>query len=103
MENPDYLMYPHLHNVIAMKSQHFPAYFDVLVDPYEQPETVERSEAEFEQIRIPAYTGAGWYGYTYKTHLQGAQTYWRHLPNAPKKLLFAGPAHLEPALFLGRR
>lgn len=36
-----------------------------------------------------------WYGYTYKTHLQGAQSYWRHLKGIPKKLLFLGHAHLE--------
>jgi putative CocE/NonD family hydrolase len=95
IENPDYRMYPHLYNVLSMKGQVQPPYFDVLIDPYEKPGTVERSEAEFEQIRIPVYTGSGWYGYSYKTHLQGAQTYWRHLRGAPKKLLFAGPAHLE--------
>lgn len=95
IDNADYRMYPHIFNVLAMKGQLLPAYFDVLIDPYEKPGTVQRSEAEFEQIRVPAYTGSGWYGYTYKTHLQGAQTYWRHLRAAPKKLLFAGPAHLE--------
>jgi putative CocE/NonD family hydrolase len=98
MENPDYRMYPHLYNVVAMKGQVQPAYFDVLIDPYEPPGTVERSEAEIEQIRVPMYTGSGWYGYTYKTHLQGAQTYWRRVGGAPKKLLFAGPAHLERPL-----
>jgi predicted acyl esterase len=95
IENPDYRMYPHLYNVLSMKGQLQPPYFDVLIDPFEAPDTVARSEAEFEQIRIPVYTGSGWYGYTYKTHLQGAQTYWRHLRHAPKRLLFAGPAHLE--------
>ena len=95
MENPDYRSYPHLYNVVAMKGQLQPAFFNVLIDPYEPPGTVERSEAEFEQIRVPMYTGSGWYGYTYKTHLQGAQTYWRRVTRAPKKLLLAGPAHLE--------
>ena len=71
-----------------------PAWFEMLIDPFEQPGTVERSEAEIARIEIPTYTGSGWYGYTYKTHLQGAQTYWRHL-RSPKKLLFPGPAHLE--------
>jgi predicted acyl esterase len=94
MENPDYRIYPHLLNVLSMKGQHLPNYFQILIDPFDQPGLNERSEAEFAQIKIPAYTGSGWYAYTYKTHLQGAQTYWRHL-DAPKKLLFAGPAHLE--------
>lgn len=95
MEDPDYRLYPHLRNVLSMKGQHMPAFFNVLVDPFEPEGELERSEREFEQIRIPAYTGSGWYGYTYKTHLQGAQTYWRTLRHAPKKLLFTGPAHLE--------
>ena len=95
MANPDYKLYPHLYNVVSMKGQHLPAYFQVLIDPYEPPGELERSEASFDEIKIPAYTGSGWYGYTYKTHLQGAQTYWRHLRRGPKKLLFCGPAHLE--------
>ncbi|HEX3803516.1 MAG TPA: CocE/NonD family hydrolase [Solirubrobacteraceae bacterium] len=94
MENADYRMYPHLLNVLSMKGQHFPAYFNVLINPYEPEGELERSEEEFKRIHVPVYTGAGWYGYTYKTHLQGAQTYWRHL-SGPKKLLFTGPAHLE--------
>lgn len=95
IDNPDYRMYPHLFNLLSMRGQLLPAYFDVLIDPFEEPGTAERSEREIEQIEIPAYTGSGWYGYTYKTHLQGAQSYWRHLRRAPKKLLFTGPAHLE--------
>jgi predicted acyl esterase len=55
---------------------------------------VERSEAEFARIKVPFYTGSGWYGYTYKTHLNGAQSYFANV-DAPKKLLLTGPAHLE--------
>jgi predicted acyl esterase len=95
MQNPDYKLYPHVYNVLSMKGQHLPSYFQVLIDPFEPSGELERSEREFDQIRIPAYTGSGWYGYTYKTHLQGAQTYWRNLRHAPKRLLFCGPAHLE--------
>ena len=54
----------------------------------------EKSEREFEQIKVPTYTGSGWYGYSYKTHLQGCQTWYREI-KAPKKLMFPGPAHLE--------
>jgi uncharacterized protein len=43
---------------------------------------------------VPTYTGSGWYAYTYKTHLNGAQNYFEKI-SAPKKLMFAGPAHLE--------
>ena len=43
---------------------------------------------------MPTYTGSGWYAYTYKTHLNGAQTYFEKI-DAPKKLVLFGPAHLE--------
>jgi len=94
MSNPDYKMYPHIYNVVALKGQHLPNYFNVLIDPFDKVETVEKSEREFQKIRVPTYTGSGWYGYTYKTHLQGSQTWYRET-KAPKKLMFTGPAHLE--------
>ncbi len=96
MDNPDYKLHPHLYNVVAMKGQHMPAYFDILINPFVDPSDADASEASIHDIDIPVYTGSGWYGYTYKTHLQGAQTYWRHLDDdVAKKLLFLGPAHLE--------
>jgi predicted acyl esterase len=79
---------------VAQKGQHMPAYFDVLIDPFDKEEAVCKSEAEFANIKVPTYTGSGWYAYTYKTHLNGAQNWFREI-SAPKKLLFAGPAHLE--------
>ena len=94
MNNPDYKMYPHVFNVIAQKGQHMPPYFNVLIDPFDDEAAVEKSEAEFEKIKIPTHTGSGWYGYTYKTHLNGCQHWYRNI-KAPKKLLLAGPAHLE--------
>ena len=94
VENPDYRMYPHIHNVVTMKGQIARMYFETLIDPYESEGTVEASEESFGKVEVPTYVGSGWYGYTYKTHLLGAQTYWKHL-RAPKKLLFTGPAHLE--------
>jgi len=93
--NPDFKMYPHVYNVLALKGQHFPAYFDILIDPYDKTEAVEKSEAEFSKIDIPTYTGSGWYGYTYKTHLNGAQNWFRNIKAPHKKLLLAGPAHLD--------
>jgi predicted acyl esterase len=94
MSNPDYRMYPNVFNLLAQKGQHMPPYFDLLIDPYDKEEVVERSEAEFARIKVPFYTGSGWYGYTYKTHLNGAQSYFANV-DAPKKLLLTGPAHLE--------
>ena len=93
--NPDFKMYPHVYNVLALKGQHFPAYFDILIDPYDKEEAVKKSEAEFSKINIPTYTGSGWYGYTYKTHLVGAQNWFRNIDAPDKKLLLAGPAHLD--------
>ena len=94
MSNPDYRMYPHVYNLLAQKGQHMLAYFDLLLDPFDKEATVEQSEAEFAGIKVPTYTGSGWYGYTYKTHLNGAQSYFANIA-APKKLMLAGPAHLE--------
>ena len=94
MSNPDYRMYPHVYNLLAQKGQHMPAYFDLLLDPFDKDAAVEQSETEFARIKVPTYTGSGWYGYTYKTHLNGAQSYFANIA-APKKLMLAGPAHLE--------
>jgi hypothetical protein len=71
-----------------------PPIFDLFIDPYDKVEVIERSEAELAKIKVPFYTGSGWYGYTYKTHLNGAQNYYADV-DAPKKLMFTGPAHLE--------
>ena len=97
MADADIRMYPHLHNVLVQKGQHMPRYFDVLIDPYDREETITEAEADFEKITLPSYTGAGWYGYTYKTHLAGAQTYFNKIP-APKKMMLTGPAHPDRPL-----
>lgn len=94
MNNPDYRIYPHIYNVVTQKSQHMPPYFDILIDPFDSEETVRKSEADFAKVKVPTYTGSGWYGYTYKTHLNGAQNWFRGL-TAPKKMMLTGPAHLE--------
>jgi len=94
MSNPDYRIYPHIYNVVAQKGQHMPPYFDLLINPFDSEEAVRKSEAEFSKVKVPTYTGSGWYAYTYKTHLNGAQNWFCEL-DAPKKLMFAGPAHLE--------
>jgi uncharacterized protein len=94
MCNPDYRMYPHIYNVLTQKGQHMPPYFELLIDPYDKEEIVAGAEQALAKISVPAYTGCGWYAYTYKTHLNGAQNYFEQI-KAPKKLLFVGPAHLE--------
>ena len=94
MNNSDYRMYPHLFNVLTQKGQHMPPYFELLIDPYDKEAAIRDAEQALERIKVPTYTGSGWYAYTYKTHLNGAQNYFEKIP-APKKLLFLGPAHLE--------
>lgn len=94
MKNPDYLMYPNIFNVVVMKGQLMPLYFETLIDPFDTEETVRETEVRFNKIQVPTYTGAGWYAYTYKMHLQGSQQWYQNI-NVPKKLLFTGPAHLE--------
>ena len=60
MANPDFKMYPHVYNVLALKGQHFPAYFDMLIDPYDKEEAVRKSEAEFaKSISRPIPAPAG--------------------------------------------
>jgi hypothetical protein len=94
MSNPDYKMYPHIYNVLTQKGQHMPPYFQLLIDPYDSEVAVKEAEGSFEKIKVPTYTGSGWYAYTYKTHLNGAQNYFEKI-SAPKKLMFAGPSHLD--------
>jgi putative CocE/NonD family hydrolase len=94
MSNPDYKMYPWIYNVLSMKGQLCPVLFNVLINPFDTEEAVEETEKRFEKIKVPVYTGSGWYAYTYKEHLQGAQ-HWYTGIKAPKKLIFTGPAHLE--------
>jgi len=94
MNNPDYKMYPTVYNLLSQKGQHMPPIFHTLIDPFDKEETVTKSEAEFDRVKVPTYTGSGWYGYTYKTHLQGCQHWFREI-KSPKKLMFTGPAHLQ--------
>jgi hypothetical protein len=94
MQNPDFKMHPPAYNVLTMKGQHLPQIFDLLIDPFDREETVAQAEADFAKVSVPAYTGSGWYGYTYKTHINGAQNWFSNI-KSPKKLLLGGPAHLE--------
>lgn len=94
MDNPDFKIYPHIYNILTQKGQHLPAIFDLLIHPYDREETVAQAEADFAKVKIPAYTGAGWYGQHYKTHLNGAQNWFRNI-DVPKKITFGGPSHLE--------
>jgi len=94
MANPDYQMYANLWNILTQKGERTGLMFHTLVNPYEDEETLRQSEEKFRQIKVPFYTGSGAYAYSYKMHWQGAQHYFQNI-DAPKKLLFTGPAHLE--------
>lgn len=93
MENPDYDIYVQLKNVLTQKGQHIPGYFNVLINPYDDAEATDKAIENLSNIRIPTYTGSGWYAYTYKGHLNGAQTYFDRI-DAPKRLALLGPQHL---------
>ena len=97
MNNPDYRVYPHLFHLLGFKGQHMPRVFDTLIDPYDHEQFATDAEQEVSGIDIPVYTGAGWYGYTYKIHLSGAQNYFRLL-NSSKKLVLTGPSHPDRPL-----
>jgi uncharacterized protein len=94
MSNPDYKMYSHLYNVLTMKGQLNPYMFYTLLSPFETSESLKETEETFKRIKVPAYTGTGWYSYSYKTHMQGCQ-HWYWGIDVPKKMMFNGPAHLE--------
>ena len=47
--DPDIRMYPHLHNVLLQKGQHMPRYFDVLIDPFDNEETIAEAESGIQQ------------------------------------------------------
>jgi predicted acyl esterase len=94
LKNPDYMMYAHLWNILTQKGQRDAGVFYTLMFPYDTEENVKQTEEIFEKIKVPFYTGSGAYAYTYKMHWQGAQ-HWFQNVDAPKKLIFTGPAHLE--------
>ncbi len=70
------------------------ALLHVLIEPYDNEAAVAKSEKEFADIKVPTYTGSGWYGYTYKTHLNGAST-GIATSACRRSCCCRGPAHLE--------
>src|SRR6476659_10855100 len=69
--------------------------YDTVLNPYDPDDIVEKTKQKMSRIKIPFYTGSGWYAYTYKLHLQGSQQWFQEVQGVPKKLLITGPAHLE--------
>ncbi|MFC2045842.1 CocE/NonD family hydrolase, partial [Chloroflexota bacterium] len=83
MNNPDYQMYGNMYNLLTQKGQHTPGFFNLLLNPYDTEEALQKAEADFKKMNLPAYTGAGWYAYSYKVHLNGCQS-WYANTDVPK-------------------
>jgi hypothetical protein len=82
--DPDLSMYPGLYN-IAANPERSPLFFDLLANPLDGPFYWERSAyRSYDQIKIPFYTGSGWWAYGHM-HLRGAFQHYRGI-DAPKKL-----------------
>ncbi|HKJ62384.1 MAG TPA: hypothetical protein VKA94_10385, partial [Hyphomicrobiales bacterium] len=79
MANPDYAIYTNVKNVVTQKGQHMPAFFQILINPYDNKAATEQAEKDLSRIKVPTYTGLGWYAYTYKGHLNGAQNYFEKI------------------------
>ena len=94
MANPDNRIYSWVYNLLSQKGQIHARLFGHILDLYETAGSYEDTERAFRNIKIPAYTGAGWHAYTYKMHLVGAQNWYAGV-DVPKKLLFSGPTHME--------
>ncbi|MFC1958278.1 CocE/NonD family hydrolase [Chloroflexota bacterium] len=99
MQNPDYQMYAQVFNVVDMKGQVYPRGFNLFIDPFAAEGQEKEVDEGIKRIEIPVYTGSGWYAFTYKFHLRGAESLWIALnklnKDVPKKLMVAGPAHMQ--------
>ena len=94
MTNPDFKMYTNLYNILTQKGERTFIMYQSMIAPWEPEGTAQLAEERFRKIKIPFYTGSGAYAYTYKLHWLGAQHYFQNV-DAPGKLIFTGPAHLE--------
>lgn len=95
MKNPDYMMYPNVYNLLTQKGQVHPETFFPLMSPYADDNAVEEGIKRMNSLDIPMVTGSGWYSYTYKLHCNGSQVLYENTGSKDKKLVFAGPAHMQ--------
>ncbi len=98
MQNPDYMMYVNLYNILTMRGQRDPGMFYPLLFPFERPGTIERTEELFKKVTIPFVTGAFEGAYSYKMHWQGAQGFFDGIDQPHKHLFATPPAHAERPL-----
>ena len=95
MQNPDYMMYVNLYNILTMRGQRDAGMFYPLLFPFERPGTIEKTKENFKKITIPFVTGAFEGAYTYKMHWQGAQHFFYGVDQPHKHLFVTPPAHAE--------
>ena len=93
--NPDYQIYSHLWSILTQRGQRNGGMYDILMNPYEDPNALAESEENFKKVKIPFYTGSGQYAYSYKLHWQGMQHWYENVQGVPKKMIINGPAHME--------
>lgn len=96
LANDDYVIHYEILNILTMKGQKAPIFFQTLINPYDTPEAVARAEDNFTRVKVPTYTGSGTYAQLYKSHFKGMQDWFNGI-NVPKKLMIAGHAqHARP-------
>ncbi len=95
MQDPDYMMYVNLYNILTLRGQRDAGMFYPLLFPFERPGTIEQTEEMLKKIKIPFVTGAFEGAYTYKMHWQGAQNFFYGIDQPHKHLLVTPPAHAE--------
>ena len=93
MGNPDFKMYINLYNILTQKGQRTCLMYLMMTHRGSRTGPCERAEEIFRKIKIPFYTAP-----ELCLHLQAALARRAALlpeRQAPQKLLFTGPAHLE--------
>ena len=58
MQNPDYMMYVNLYNILTLRGQRDPGMFYPLLFPFERPGTIERHRGDVQKIKIPFVHGS---------------------------------------------
>ena len=96
MKNPDFQMYKSIYNVLTQKGENNPLqlFYQILMNPYDEPDMYEKAMEKIRKIKIPVYTGSGQYAIDYE-HWPAAQNWYENLEGIPKKFLLTGPAAEE--------
>ena len=95
MNNPDYMMYVNLYNILTLRGQRIRACSIPCSSPSSARAPSSRPRRCFKKIKIPFVTGAFEGAYTYKMHWQGAQHFFYGVDVPHKHLFVTPPAHAE--------